>query len=202
MGRGEDRGGPTLSGRARAALARRGDPVYPVPMHYPSTPPLRLSSVNLLTDLGWCAGTFHVPGRQTLVDFLAPGSPIVKLTRVRIPHENERLPFVAMRRDSILVVEPTQSDELVDTPGSGGRTSSHRVGCLLPAGVLHGTLEVLVNVRVSDFLRQQPSLAVLHECVLVPYGQPPDSNQARKLRLALVNLARVSGMAEWVNQQV
>jgi hypothetical protein len=171
-------------------------------MHYPSTPPLRLSSVNLLTDLGWWAGTFHVPGRQSLVDFLAPGSHIVKLTRVRVPDESERLPFVAVRRDSIIVVEPTQSDELVDTPGSGGRTSSHRVGCLLPAGVLHGTLEVLVNVRVSDFLRQQPSIAVLRECVLVPYGQAPDSNQARKLRLVLVNLGRVTGVAEWANKQV
>jgi hypothetical protein len=171
-------------------------------MHYPSTPPLRLSSVNVLTDLGWWAGTFHVPGRQSLVDFLAPGSHIVKLTRVRVPDESERLPFVAVRRDSIIVVEPTQSDELVDTPGSGGRTSSHRVGCLLPAGVLHGTLEVLVNVRVSDFLRQQPSIAVLRECVLVPYGQAPDSNQARKLRLVLVNLGRVTGVAEWANKQV
>ncbi len=171
-------------------------------MHYPSAPPLRLCSVNVLTDLGWCAGTFHVPGRQSLVDFLAPGNHIVKLTRVRIPNEGERLPFVAVRRDSIMVVEPTQSDELVDTAGSGGRTSSHRVGCLLPAGVLHGTLEVLINVRVSDFLRQQPGLAVLHDCVLVPYGEPPESAQARKLRLALVNFGRVTGVAEWVNHQV
>lgn len=171
-------------------------------MHYPSAPPLRLSSVNVLTDLGWWAGTFHVPGRQSLVDFLAPGGHIAKLTRVRVPNESERIPFVAVRRDSIIVVEPTQSDELVDTPGSGGRTSAHRVGCLLPIGVLHGTLEVLVNVRVSDFLRQQPSLAVLHDCVLVPHGQPPESNQARKLRVALVNLGRVTGVAEWVNQQV
>jgi hypothetical protein len=43
---------------------------------------------------------------------------------------------------------------------------------------------------------------VLHDCVLVPYGQPPESNQARKLRVALVNLGRVTGIVEWVNQQV
>jgi len=185
-----------------AALARQRVPIYALDMHYPSGPPLRLASVNVLTDLGWCAGTFHVPGRQSLVDFLAPGSHIVKFTRVRVPQESERVPFVAVRRDAILVVEPTQADELVDTPGSGGRTSSHRVACLLPVGMLHGTLEVLVNVRVSDFLRQQPGLAVLHDCALVPYGQPPDSSQARRLRIALVNLGRVVGVAEWVNQQV
>jgi len=169
-------------------------------MQYPSTPQLRLSTVNLLTDLGWCAGTLHVPGRQSLLDFLA-GSQTVKVTRVRIPDEAERLPFIGFRRDAVLVVEPTQADELLEA-GSVGRTSSHRVGCLLGDGVLHGSLEVLVNVRVSDFLRQQPGLAVLRDCSLVPYGQPSDSNQARRMRSALVNLSRVTGVAEWVNQQV
>jgi len=170
-------------------------------MHYPTTPQLRVSSDNLLTDLGWCSGTLHVPGRQSLVDFLAPGSHIVKVTRVRVPNETERLPFIGFRRDAIHVVEPTQSDELLEA-GAVGRTSSHRVGGLLGEGILHGTLEVLVNVRVSDFLRQQPGLAVLRDCSLVPYGQPSDSNQARRMRSALVNLSRLSGVAEWVNQQV
>ena len=113
----------------------------------------------------------------------------------------ERLPFIGFRRDAILVVEPTQADELLEA-GSVGRTSSHRVGCLLGDGILHGTLEVLVNVRVSDFLRQQPGLVVLRDCSLVPYGQPSDSNQARRMRSALVNLSRVTGVVEWMNQQV
>ena len=43
---------------------------------------------------------------------------------------------------------------------------------------------------------------MLNDCSLVPYGQPPESNQARRLRVALVNLGRVAGVAEWVNQQV
>jgi hypothetical protein len=171
-------------------------------MQYPTSPQLRLSTVNVLTDLGWCAGTFHVPGRQSLVDFLAPGNHIVKATRVRVPNEAERLPFIGFRRDAIVVVEPTQTDELIDTAGSIGRTSDHRVGCLLDEGILHGTLEVLVNVRVSDFLRQQPGLAVLRDCLLVPYGQTTDSSQARRMRHALVNLSRVTGIAEWLNQQV
>ncbi len=176
--------------------------MYRLPMQYPATPPLRLSTVNLLTDLGWCSGTFHVPGRQSLVDFLAPGNHIVKLTRVRVPNETERLPFVGFRRDTIIAVEPTQADELVDTAGSVGRTSSHRVGCLYDGGILHGTLEVLINVRVSDYLRQQPGMVVLRECTVVPYGQTTDSIQSRRIRSALVTLSRVSGVAEWLNQQV
>lgn len=171
-------------------------------MHYPANPPLRLATVNVLTDLGWCAGTLHVPGRQSLVDFLGPGTHIVKVSRVRVPEEKERIPFVAFRRDAIHVIEPTQADELVDTAGSVGRTSPHRVGCLLGEGVLHGSVDVLINVRLSDFLRQQPGLVVLRECSLTPYGHPADSSHGRRMRCALVNFSRVLGVAEWVNHQV
>jgi hypothetical protein len=168
-------------------------------MHH-AAPQLRQSTANILTELGWIAATFHVPLHQSLTDFLAGGGGVVKATRVRVPGEEARLPFVGIRRESIYLVEPTQGDELVETAGSVGRTTTRRVGCLLPEGILTGELEVLVNVRVSDFLRQQPGLVALSECRLVPYGQPADSPKARKLRIALVNLARVPGVAEWENK--
>jgi hypothetical protein len=167
-------------------------------MHH-AAPQLRQSTANILTDLGWFAGTLHVPVNQSLVDFLAAGVGVIKATRVRVPGEEARLPFLGIRRESILVVEPTQGDELIETAGSIGRTTTRRVGCLLPEGILTGALEVLVNVRVSDFLRQQPGLVALSDCRLVPYGQPVDSPKARKLRVALVNLGRIS-VAEWENK--
>jgi hypothetical protein len=167
-------------------------------MHH-AAPQLRQSTANILTDLGWFAGTFHVPVHQSLVDFLGTGVGVIKATRVRVPGEEARLPFLGIRRESILVVEPTQGDELIETAGSIGRTTTRRVGCLLPEGIITGAFEVLVNVRVSDFLRQQPGLVALSDCRLVPYGQPVDSPKARKLRVALVNLGRVS-VAEWENK--
>jgi hypothetical protein len=42
-------------------------------MHY-AAPQLRQSTANILTDIGWFAGTFHVPVRQSLMDFLSGGS--------------------------------------------------------------------------------------------------------------------------------
>jgi hypothetical protein len=164
-------------------------------MHH-AAPQLRQSTANVLTELGWFAGTFHVPVHQSLVDFLGAGVGVIKATRVRIPGEEARLPFLGIRRESIFVVEPTQGDELIETAGSVGRTTTHRVGCLLPEGILTGALEVLVNVRVSDFLRQQPGMVALSDCRLGPYGQAVDSPKARKFRVALVNLGRVS-VAEW-----
>lgn len=170
-------------------------------MHHPASVPLRLSTANILTDLGWMAATFHVPVRQSLMDFLAPGVQVVKCTRVRVPNYQDRIPFVGLRRDAIFVIEPTQGDELVETAGSVGRTSEHEVGCLLPVGILRGTLEVLVNVRVSDYLRQQPGLVVLRDCQLTPFGEAAGS-PPRKMRTVILNMGRVTGMAEWESKAV
>jgi hypothetical protein len=64
-----------------------------------AAPQLRQSTANILTDLGWFAATFHVPQHQSLVDFLAAGVGVLKATRVRIPGEESRLPFVGIRRE-------------------------------------------------------------------------------------------------------
>lgn len=160
-------------------------------------PPLRPVTANVLGPLGWMHCTFHVPPMQSLVDFLGPGIQIVKCTRVRIALERETMPFLALRRESISVVEPTLGDELVESPGSVGNTTNRDVACLLPEGKLRGELEVLVNVRVSDFLRQQASLIVMRRCLLIPYGQSAESSQARKVPIAVVNMSRAIGVSEW-----
>ena len=69
-------------------------------------------------------------------------------------------------------------------------------------GLLRGTLAVLVNVRVSDFLRQQFGVVVLRDCPLTRYGEAVASPKARKLRIALVNIRRITGVSEWENKSV
>jgi hypothetical protein len=70
------------------------------------------------------------------------------------------------------------------------------VECYLLQGQLRGSLQVLVNVRVSDYLRQQPNLLVLRECVFRPYDAAADSPQVRRMPLVVVNTARALGIAE------
>jgi hypothetical protein len=160
-----------------------------------SAPYLRKLVAAILTDMGWLQGTFHVPEQQALLDYLTGGVQLLKATRVRFPGEKEPFPFVALRRDAITVIEPSL-DELIVAPGSVGRTTPHRVSCFLPVGLLHATLEVLINVRVSDFLRQQPGLLVLRDCVLAPYGSAADDPKARRMRVVILNLSRTLGIAE------
>ena len=158
---------------------------------------LRKVSATVLTPLGWLGGTFHVSPTQSLLDFLAPVAPVIKVTDVELPSATRKVPFVALRRDSITMIEPTLSDDLIEPVGSRGRTSPHEVVCLFPHGELRGTLEVLVNVRVSDFLRQQSTFVVLRQCIYAPYNECDDSPRARQLLTALVNLANAIGVAEW-----
>ncbi len=162
-----------------------------------NTPPLRKTTADVLTPLGWLHGTFQVPQYQSLLDFLAPNVQVIKFTRVLLPQEKESIPFVGLQRESVILIEPTQPDEPVEAAGSLGRTTPREVGCLLEVGMLRGTLEVLVNVRVSDYLRQQPGFIVLRRCVLTPYGEAAGSAQARRISTAVVNLARVVGVSEW-----
>jgi hypothetical protein len=159
-------------------------------------PPLRKVTANVLTSLGWLHGTFNLPPHQSLVDFLAPGVQVFKFTRVQLPLTHEVIPFIGLRRESVVLIEPTLGDELVETPGSVGRTTPRDVICLLTAGQVRGTLEVLVNVRVSDFLRQQSSLIVMRRCIFAPYGETDESPKARRLGTVVVNLSAAVGVAE------
>ena len=104
-------------------------------------PPLRRVTANVLTDLGWLSGVFNLPPYQSLIDFLAPGVQVIKFTAVRLPNTVDEIPFVALRREAVRLIEPTLSDELVEAAGSAGRTTPREVACLLPGGRLQGTLE-------------------------------------------------------------
>jgi hypothetical protein len=160
-------------------------------------PALRKVPANILSGQGWLHGVFHVPQHQSLMDYFGAGVHLLKCTRVRLPSEREPIPFVALRRDGVALIEPTLDEELVEAPGSIGRTTARQVGCLLAPGILRGALEVLVNVRLSDFLRQQPAMVVMRQCVLTPYGEAADGGNSRKLKLAIVNLAQALGVSEW-----
>lgn len=151
----------------------------------------------VLTSLGWLQGTFNVPRNQSLMDFFSPGVQTLKCTRVRIPHRADPIPFVALRREAVHLIEPQIEEEMIETAGSMGRTTPRPVSCLFPAGELRGQLEVLVNVRVSDYLRQQAHFLVVREAVFRPYGAPDGSAEVRRVRTVLVNGAAAVGIVEW-----
>lgn len=179
----------TIHGKAAAMTGRHAE------MNFVG-PALRKVVANILTEAGWVHGTFLVPAQQNLLDYFGGAGPLIKLTHVRWPGEVEQLPFIALRREVITLVDPTIEPDMVEAPGGIGRTTPHRVRCFLAGGQLHATLAVLVNVRLSDFLRQQTGLVVLRDCLFVPAGETTDSKQSRRMPVAILNLRHVHGVGE------
>ena len=156
-------------------------------------PEQRKTSLSILTDIGWATGTLHLPSLQTLLDYLNASGPVLKCTRVRVPTRPDVVNFVGFRREAVQVVAPSV-DELVEPAGAVGHTTPRDVTCILPSGEIQGKLDVLVNLRVSDFLRQQTSLVVMRKCVFRPHGADP--GQERRLSVVVVNMARAIGAAQ------
>jgi len=160
-------------------------------------PVLRKVPVELLSPMGWLSGLLHVPEHQTLIEFLSLAPRQVKLTKVWIPQEQEPRPFVALQRDAITLVAPSL-DQGVDSARDRGFTAIRAVACLLPSGVLRGSLAVLLNMRLSDHLQQQGPLLTLRHCLLTPYGQTAKSPEARAFNTVIANLDSVLGVSEEV----
>jgi len=163
-----------------------------------TAPALRQVTAEVLTPVGWMNGTFRVPPQQPFLDFLTLGTlgvQILKFTRVRVPNEPDPVPFVALRRESVILVAPTLSKDLIET-ADGGFTRAREVACLLPVGVLRGTLDVLANIRLSDDLERRAHLIVLRRCMLAPYGGTLNDPAARALPIAIVNLSQAVGVSE------
>jgi hypothetical protein len=157
---------------------------------------LRRVSVNVLTDIGWIRGVLHVPALQALTDYLHVAGPVLKLTAAELPGEFGPRAFLALPRAAVHLVTPLLSDALLEPLGLIGRTVPRDVECVLPGGVLNGRMDVLVNVRVSDYLKQQTGLLLLHDAVLVPPGKPRDDPAAEGLGHAIVNLEHLIGISE------
>lgn len=154
---------------------------------------LRKVAADLLTPLGWVSGTIHVPNHLPLEEHLAFGRHDLKLTGVQVPDEPDRLRFLALRRDAVLLVAPALAEEpSPESPFSVPR----QVACLLPGAVLRGTLEIFTNLRLSDHLQQQGTVVTLRRCLLTAYGATAHSAGARSMHMAVVNLTRVIGFAE------
>ena len=160
-----------------------------------SRPRLRKVPIEALTGLGWLSGTLHVPTHLALSEFLALGSQPLKLTDAQVPNEADRLAFLALRRDAVVLAVPGLAEE-----GEGAETSAYtsalQVACLLPMGMLRGTLRVIYNLRLSDHLQQTGHLLTLHRCLLAPYGGTANSPGARGLHAAIVNLNHALGISE------
>jgi hypothetical protein len=155
-------------------------------------PTLRRVAADLLTTLGWLNGTLHMPSHLTLEEHLALGHNDLKLTGVSVPDEPERLRFLSLRRDALIILSPALEQEAVTSEF----TTARQVACLFPSAILRGTLDVFTNLRLSDHLQQQGQVVTMRHCMLAAYGATMNSPGSRALASAVVKLDHAIGISE------
>jgi hypothetical protein len=160
-----------------------------------SRPSLQRLPVDILTTLGWLNGTLHLPRHLPVIEHLALGYHDLKLTGVAVPNEPDRLRFLALRREAVMVVAPVLADAEEDESALAF-TTARKVACLLPGALLRGTLRIFTGLRLSDHLQLQGRLVTLRQCLLSPYGAAAQSNGARALPMVMVNLDHTIGISE------
>ena len=159
----------------------------------------RRVEAEVLLPAGWLDGTFVVPETQSLQDFLEHSGAFLKLVDVRVPGHAEIVPFFAVQRGAVELIAPKGEDTQIETNGSAGHTAPWSISCLFHRGAVHGSLDFLMNLRLSDYLRQQSGFLLLRDATWVGLdgtGDPP-----RRWTTAFVNVPQVNGISEAVDQR-
>jgi hypothetical protein len=160
-------------------------------------PAFRRSEVEVLVPGGWVRGTLSIPSSQSLTDFLNSAGTFLKLADCRLPGETHPVGFFALQRDAIRFLAPVASPDQIETEGTGGITSPWRISCLFDQGRLDGRLDFLVNLRLSDYLRQQAGYLVIRDAVWKP-GQAREDG--RRWPVVVVNPGLLLGIVEGEEQ--
>ncbi len=160
----------------------------------------RRVEADVLLPAGWLVGTFVVPETQSLQDFLEHSGTFLKLVDVQAPGHEDVVPFFAVQRGAVELIAPQVDDSQVQTAGSGGHTAPWSISCLFHRGAVHGSLDFLMNLRLSDYLRQQSGFLLLRDATWAPV----DSGRGdvpRRWTTAFVNVPQVNGISEAVDQR-
>ena len=158
-------------------------------------PPLRRIAVEILVPGGWVQGTISTPAAQSLTDFLNGAGTFLKLADCRLPGETSSVGFFALHREAVRLVAPGAAEQ-VEPEGAGGITSPWRISCLFDQGILDGRLDFLVNLRLSDYLRQQAGYLVVRDGVWRARGE----EMGRQWPVVIVNPGQLLGIVESEHQ--
>ena len=155
-------------------------------------PELREVFAQCWSDGTWLSGGICLPVRRGLVEHLNQKDPFLKFRNVALSHKKDPFPFLALRLSSVGMIVPSEHEAAAVATGA---MASHPITCLMPGAMLTGTMEILQNLRVSDYLMRHSGFFPVHDCTIrvsaraqLPFPNP--------VELVLVNSERVTGVAE------
>jgi hypothetical protein len=158
-------------------------------------PDIREIPAHCLVRGYWVCGGICLPARRALQDHLSQSEPFLRLRSARIAGTASELAFLALRRDCVSMIAPSEHAERLQRGGLG-RQQEQRITCLLEAGVVTGTLELMANLRVSDHLMREPGFIVLRDCGLVWAARRAPAPFPSPAPILLVNTSHILGVTD------
>lgn len=126
----------------------------------------RTVSVRVLTDHGWVRGNVHPPKSALLADYLTRAGHFVRLTDVSILESGLELPFLALRKENIIMVVADTLESRTDSIPPSAQVANHVVHCLIARGSVSGNIALSGSVRVSDFFMNRSSFVAIRDVTL------------------------------------
>lgn len=152
-------------------------------------PPQRRVKATIYTAAGWLSGVFVLPKLHTFVDFLNGSTGFVKLVDVRFGRTGQEVSFLAIQRDAITVVIPSEHEVSVDATHTLTPTIEKEVSCIFDRGMVHGILHVTNRTRVSDFLMQNRHYFALTDATIALGGLT--EVPSREVPIAIINASQL-----------
>ncbi len=151
-------------------------------------PEQRKISAQILTRAGWLSGTFHVPLKQSMLEYLNHSDLFYKLTDVELPY-GMSVEFFALQRNSVSLVVPLVEESELALNHPTGDHVRREISCLLDSGALDATLGILKDIRVSDYLHTHAGFCVMRNC-------KTHGVDTREAPIVLVNTDQMVGVTE------
>ena len=159
-------------------------------------PNQRSIPANVLTRAGWLTGTFHIAERSRFVDAMNRPTEFMRLTDVSMRGRFDSLPFLGLQRSAMILIVPPATETQLQWRPEVEPLEKHDVACLLDLGVVYGTVDVLKNVRVSDYFVHKTDFVLLTNARL-RVGAPGATNVAeQKQPFVVVNASCVIGVSD------
>jgi hypothetical protein len=152
--------------------------------------------VECCTHIQWISGRICTLPTRSLLDHLNMGDPFLRMVDVVTPQYPEPMAFMALRTDAVDLILPAEGQNAIDTEQRGAKITERSIRCLLPYGVLEGTIGVLDKIRVSDHLMRCGTFMLIRACQFrLAKGLRAPRDLAR-VGFALVNVRRVIGISD------
>ena len=142
----------------------------------------------------WISGTVSLPTQRRLFETLNGKEPFLRLTGAAAEGAGEALSFLALRLSDLAFVIPSDASEIAPQGPGVGRFSARRLTFLMRGGAIKGTVEILANLRVSDYLMNATGFIAVRDCRLQMSGAGGRPGEA--IELVFVNTGCVLGVSE------